>query len=280
MPTGVISFKSGAQTFNAVQIVIPPQPLAASNFLVDNIVVTAVATSQPVSLAAVANSASYGAASVAPGEIVTLFGAGMGPATLAYFALDSNNRVPATLAGARVLFNGVPAPLIYASDKQSAAIVPFEVAGQATAEVRVEYNGNLSAPLTVPVTNTVPGIFAADGSGRGPGAILNSDGSYNSPANPAASGSTIVLFAAGLGQLSPAQPTGSVVSGASLLYPVTVTIGGQTAQIAYSGAAPLAVAGLYQINCVIPAGTASGPASVVVVSDGRPSQPNLTVAVR
>ena len=283
MPMGVISFKAGAQTFNAVEIVIPPQPLAASNFLVDNIVVTAVAAGQPVSLAAVANSAGYAAASLAPGEIVTLFGAGMGPAALAYFALDSNNRVPATLAGARVLFNGFPAPLIYASDKQSAAIVPFEVAGQSTAEIRVEYNGNLSAPVTVPVTNTMPGIFAADGSGRGPGAILNADGSINSPANPAASGSTIVLFAAGLGQLNPAQPNGSVVSGANLpalLYPVTVTIGGRTAQIAYAGPAPQAVAGLYQVNCVVPAGVASGQAPVVVTSDGRQSQPNLTVAVR
>jgi uncharacterized protein (TIGR03437 family) len=207
----------------------------------------------------------------------------MGPASLAYFALDSNNRVPATLAGARVLVSGYPAPLIYASDKQSAAIMPFEVAGQATAEVRVEYNGNLSAPVTVPVTNTMPGIFAADGSGRGPGAIQNSDGSYNSPANPAASGSTIVLFAAGLGQLNPAQPNGSVVSGANLpalLYPVTVTIGGRTAQIAYAGPAPQAVAGLYQVNCVVPAGVASGQAPVVVTSDGRQSQPNLTVAVR
>ncbi len=81
----------------------------------------------------------------------------MGPASLAYFALDPDNRVPVTLAGARVLFNGFPAPLIYASDKRSAAIVPFEVAGQPTAEVRIEYNGILSAPVTVPVTNTMPG---------------------------------------------------------------------------------------------------------------------------
>ena len=65
-----------------------------------------------------------------------------------------------------------------------------------------------------------------------------------------------------------------------LRYPVTVSIGGQNAQIVYSGAAPQAVAGLYQINCVIPAGTPAGPAAVVVTSDGRPSQTGLTVAVK
>jgi uncharacterized protein (TIGR03437 family) len=283
MPMGVLSFKSGSQTFDTVRITIPPQAMAATNFFVDNVAVTTAPSASPVSLSATADSASYAAASIAPGEIVTLFGAGLGPASLACFALDSNNRVPATLAGARVLFNGFPAPLIYVSDQQSAAIVPFEVAGQPTAEIRIEYNGNLSAPMTIPVTNTMPGVFAAGASGRGPGAIQNSDGSYNSPANPAASGSTIVLFAAGLGQLNPAQPNGSVVTGANLpalLYPVTVTIGGQTAQIAYAGPAPQAVAGLYQVNCVVPAGVASGQAPVVVTSGGRQSQPNLTVAIR
>jgi uncharacterized protein (TIGR03437 family) len=66
----------------------------------------------------------------------------------------------------------------------------------------------------------------------------------------------------------------------ALLYPVTVTIGGQTARIAYAGPAPQAVAGLYQINCVVPAGVVSGQAPVVVTSDGRRSQPNLTVTIR
>ena len=284
MPEGVLTFNSGVQTFDEVQIDIPPQPLAASNFVLDNIIVTAVVTTQTVSLAAVTNSASYAVTSVAPGEIVTLFGAGLGPPSLAYFALDSNHNVPTALAGARVLINGLPAPLIYVSDKQSAAIVPFEVSGQPTAQVRAEYNGTVSAPVTVPVTNTMPGIFAADSSGSGPGAILNSDGSLNTPSHPAAPGSIVVLWVAGLGQLVPAQPSGSVVGGSNLpvlLFPVTVTIGGKTApQIAYSGPAPFAIAGLYQINCVVPAGVASGPAPAVVTSDGRQSQPNLTVAVQ
>jgi uncharacterized protein (TIGR03437 family) len=280
----VLTFKStGTQTFNAVQVIIPPQPLAAAGILVDNVVVTGVDLPQTITLDAVTNSASYVTTPVAPGEIVTLFGAGLGPADLAYFALDSQNRVPATLGGARVLFSGFPAPLIYTSDKQSAAIVPFEVQGLAVTVVRVEYGGNASGPYSVAVANTMPGLYAANASGSGGGAILNSDGSLNSAAKPAPAGSTIVLYAAGLGQLDPAQPNGSVVSGANLpalLYPVTVTIGGQTAQIAYAGPAPQAVAGLYQVNCVVPAGVASGQAPVVVTSDGRQSQPNLTVAIR
>jgi uncharacterized protein (TIGR03437 family) len=215
--------------------------------------------------------------------VVTLFGAGMGPSTLAYFTLDANNRIPSSLAGARILFNGNPAPLIYAGDKQSAAIVPFEVENQPEAEIRVEYNGTTSAPVSVPVTNTMPGIFSADGSGSGLGAIQNADGSYNGPGNPAPPGSVVVLYVSGLGQLNPPQPNGSIVAGTDLpvlRYPASVSIGGQPSQVVYSGPAPLAVAGLYQVNCVVPAGLASGPAPVVVTADGRSSQPNLTVSVR
>jgi uncharacterized protein (TIGR03437 family) len=239
-----------------------------------------------VTIGSVTDAASYGASSIAPGEIVTLFGAGMGPPALTAYQFDANGRIPTLLSGVRILFNGSPAPLIYVSDKQSAAIVPFGIANLADAEIRVEYNGNVAASITVPVTNTMPGLFSVNYSGSGQGAIQNADASYNSAANPAAPGSVVVLWVAGLGQLNPAQADGSIVplttvsTLPTLQYPVTVTIGGQPAQIEYQGPAPLAVAGLYQINCVIPPGTPSGPAAVVVMADGRQSQPNLTLAVR
>ena len=246
-------------------------------------VYVAALTPNPVSPTSVNNSASYAFSSIAPGELVALFGSGLGPAVPAHYTLDANNRIPTSLAGVQVLFNGAAAPVIYASDKQINSIVPFELAGQSTAQVVVQYNVQTSAPIAVPVTNTMPGLFSADLSGSGQGAIHNADLTYNSPTNPAPPGSTVVLWATGLGALLPGQPNGSIVGGSSLPvlnYPVTVKIGGQTAQIAYQGPAPLEVAGLYQINCIVPAGVASGPATVTVVADGRPSQTNLTVSIR
>jgi uncharacterized protein (TIGR03437 family) len=112
---------------------------------------------------------------------------------------------------------------------------------------------------------------------------LNEDGSYNSVSNPAAPGSTVVLWMTGMGTLNPAQADGAVVSASDipkLTWPATVSIGGKPAQISYQGPAPLSVAGLYQINCVVPAGTPPGLAAAVVTSDGGQSQPNLTIAVR
>lgn len=235
-----------------------------------------------IAVSAVTNSASYAARSIAPGEIVTLFGTGIGPAALAGFSMDASNHIPAGLANTRILFNGIAAPLIYASDQFSAAIVPFELAGQTEAQVVVEYNGNSSAPFTMPVTNTAPGLFSIDQSGSGLGAVLNADGSVNSMANPAAPGSTIVLWLSGLGPTVPPLGSGSVTprEAPALSYPAAVTIGGQTAQWVYQGPAPLAIAGLYQINCVVPAGLGSGPQLVTVTADGQQSQPNLMVSVQ
>lgn len=242
----------------------------------------AVPASTVTKLAAVMNSASYTSASIAPGEVVTLFGTGMGPAALTAYQLDANHRIATQLAGVQIAFNGFSAPLIYVSDKQSAAVVPFELAGAGSAQVVVQYSGRIAAAVTVPVTNTMPGLFSASQGGSGPGAIQNSDQSYNSAANPAAAGSEIVLWISGLGALTPAPPNGSFVGSPlpSLQFPVTVNIGGAPAQVVYSGPAPTAVAGLYQVNCVIPPGTPSGNAAVTVTADGRSSQPNLMVAVK
>ena len=237
--------------------------------------------SQPT-LSAVTNGASYDTSSVAPGEILALFGAGMGPVTLTTYTLDANNRLPTLLAGTRVLINGTASPLLYTSDKQTAAVVPFGVAGQSTVQVQVEYDGVASAPVTVPVTNTITGIFSADTTGVGPGAILNTDFSYNSADNPAPPGSSILLYVTGLGGLDPLPPDGSIVLDPLpvLSYPPAVTIAGKPATIISAGPVPQSIAGLYQINCVIPADAATGASPVVVTADGRSSQPNLTVAIR
>jgi uncharacterized protein (TIGR03437 family) len=92
-----------------------------------------------------------------------------------------------------------------------------------------------------------------------------------------------VLWLTGLGPLIPTPTDGAIIPAGSLptlQYPVNVSIRGRPAEIQYQGPGPLSVAGLYQINCVIPPGTEPGPADVVVSGDGRLSQANLTVAVQ
>jgi uncharacterized protein (TIGR03437 family) len=57
-------------------------------------------------------------------------------------------------------------------------------------------------------------------------------------------------------------------------------IGGQPAQVQYAGAAPGAIAGLYQINAVIPQGAVSGAQPVSVTVGGASTQASVTVAVQ
>jgi hypothetical protein len=154
----------------------------------------------PPSVTGILNAASYTQVGVAPGEIVTIKGAAMGPKNLVTFAFDSNGRVANQLAGTQVLFDGTPEPLIYTSDMQVSAIVPYQVAGQHVTNVQVVYNGLKSSVVPVQVVGSAPGLFTLDSSGIGQGAILNQDSTVNSFQNPADRGSVVTLYATGEGQ--------------------------------------------------------------------------------
>jgi len=231
---------------------------------------------------AVANAASNAAGTVSPGMIFVAYGAGIGPTTLAGASLDASGKLANAIAGTQILFDGVPAPLVYSSATQVSGIVPYAVANKTTTQVTATYQGQTSAALSVKVGAAVPALFSADFSGSGQGAILNQDGSYNSAANPAAAGSIIVLFGTGEGQTTPAGVDGLVASGTPPKpnQPVTVTIGGRAADVVYEGGAPQAVAGLYQVNVTIPPGASVGNQPVILTVGGVPSASGLTVAVK
>ena len=55
------------------------------------------------------NAASYIGGPVSPGEMVTIFGTGIGPATAAYATTDpATGKLATTIGGVQVLFNGIP----------------------------------------------------------------------------------------------------------------------------------------------------------------------------
>src|ERR1039458_8563849 len=158
----------------------------------------------PVMLSYVTNAADYSKDAVSPGEIVTLFGSGLGPASIATLQV-SNGTVTNTLAGTQVLFDGVAAPMIYSLNGQVSAVVPYAVAGKASTQVQVQYQGVVSNTVTMPVRAATPAIFSLDSTGVGPGAILNQDTSIDSTGNPAARLSVIALYCTGGGVTSPAS---------------------------------------------------------------------------
>lgn len=239
----------------------------------------------PISSAAgVVNAASELGGPVAPGEIVAIYGTGLGPAALANFQISPFGFFESYTGNTSVTFDGIPAALIYSSGGQTAAIVPYSVAGQTSTQMVIAYQGVSSAPVTLPVAPTAPGLFSANISGTGNGAIGNFDASINSPANPAARGSVIVLYGSGEGQTTPAGVDGRIALSVypKPVLPVKVTIGGidATAGIQYAGAAPTLVAGVFQIDVTVPANVPPGAVPVVVTIGQASSQPGLTVSLK
>jgi uncharacterized protein (TIGR03437 family) len=231
-------------------------------------------------VASITNAASYGE-TIAPGEMVVVWGAGMGPEKLASLDVDANGMVTTSSGGVRVLFDGIPAPVVYASAGQCSAVVPYLAGVGPTTHVQVEYQGVRSEPVEVAIAATAPGLFTSDASGKGPGAILNEDGTRNSASAPARAGSVVVLWGTGEGVTDPpgvdGRPAADVLP--RPVAPVTVQIGGVAAVVEYAGAAPGNMPGVFQINARVPA-SVSGTAAVRVTIGGRASQDGVTVAVR
>jgi uncharacterized protein (TIGR03437 family) len=162
-------------------------------------------------------------------------------------------------------FDNVAAPVFYTQYSQVTVQVPYTVAGNATTHMVVLYLGKTAGAADVAVATAAPGLFPQ---------VLNQDGTANSASNPAPRGSTIVLSATGEGLRNDANIAGLPAAApyASPRLPVTLTMGGAIASIAYSGAAPGQV-GILQVNAVVPVGPPSGQVAVVLTVDTASSPP-------
>jgi uncharacterized protein (TIGR03437 family) len=233
-----------------------------------------------ISLNAVANAASELPGPVAPGEIVVLRGSALGPNQLTVSTPGSSGALPPQVAGTRVLFNGVAAPVIYAWEPLVSAIVPYGIA-DGPLQVVVEYLGVQSAPLQVQVAAASPGLFTSDAGGKGQAAALNENGTFNMVSAPAPAGSIVSLFGTGEGLTSPAGVDGKAGS-SPLPRPrlnVQAVIDGQQAEVMYAGGVLGAVAGVMQVDVRVPAGTRAGNVPVSIMVGTVTSQPGVTIAV-
>jgi len=234
-------------------------------------------------ISAVVNAASYAGGPVAPGEMVVIGGSSLAESAPNSLQVTPVGLVANSLGGTEVLFDDFPAPLLYTRTNQVSAIVPYEVSGQTQTLMQVEYRGIRSAPLTLPVAQTSPAIFTLNQSGTGQGAIVNQDGTINGPSNPAARGDVVSIYGTGEGQTLPLGTDGLIVTALDLRQPlqeVTVSIGGQNAEVLYAGSGGDGVAGLLQVNARIPLGITSGSAVPVAIFVGGSSQAGVTMAVQ
>ncbi len=220
-----------------------------------NIPVTfVVGSSNAITINGVANAASYGSAA-APGMYLYVAGDNLAPTTQLAALLP----LPLSLAGVSATVNGITAPLYYVLPKQIVVQIPYE-AGAGPAVLAVNNNG-LVAFYRFQISVTAPGIFTAPDLSVAP----------NSSGKP---GDTLLAFITGDGDLTPTLATGAAPASTTALsrlpksrQPLTLTVGGVAATVSFYGV-PSGLAGVTQINFVVPATVPAGVQDVVVTVGG------------
>jgi uncharacterized protein (TIGR03437 family) len=218
-----------------------------------------------VTIAGLTNAASFQPV-FAPGMIMSVFGNQLAPSV----EFAAGIPLPLTLAGVSATVNGIPAPLYYISPGLLNIQIPYETSA-GPAVLGVNNNGQV-ASFVFNVTASAPGIFTGAHSALVPFAT-------------AKSGDTLPLYLTGAGDVSPAVATGAspfFATPVNLLpaprLPITLAIGGIDAQIAFAGIPP-GVAGITQVNFVVPRSTPPGLQPVVISVGGLHSATAfLTVA--
>jgi uncharacterized protein (TIGR03437 family) len=215
--------------------------LAEANFALSQ---TAVSNAGPAQISCIVDAANDARASVvAPYQLLTLFGSGLGPEA----GVSATNNSTTSLGGVTVRFEDTPAPLLYVSSSQINVAVPSGVLEQNGVgsvnftTMQVSVNGVAGPSRELPVTASVPSLFAnltgTISSCEISGIIyfsaftdfaVNADGTVNSCSHPAKSGSVLSFFLNGMGVLS---SDGSMEAWLPSTIPIAVTMGQWSAEV-------------------------------------------------
>jgi len=224
--------------------------------------------------------------SVAPGDYVAIFGASLGPTP--GVRADATQTLPTSLGPTSVTFDGVAAPLFYASNYFVAVQAPFTLNSGANTQIAVVTPSGTSANVPLTVVAAKPGILTYQANGTGQARAINQDGTPNgdpsliSSEKPAPAGSFIAVYATGLGAVNPPIVAGTpppIDTLSTTVATVTANIGGQDATVLWAGAAPTQT-GVYQVNVVVPATARSGANRLVLTAAGNSSQGEVTIQVQ
>jgi uncharacterized protein (TIGR03437 family) len=229
----------------------------------------------PPAIKAVVNAAD-GNKPVAPGGLISVYGANMAPVNMATKELP----LPTAIAESCLMVNGIPVPMLFVSTGQINGQLPFNVDGNATMTLHTP--GGVSDNFNFSVLPTAPSVFRSGIAGPMTGlatVVRADDGELVTPTNPIHYNDTIVIYATGLGRTSPAVDSGVPAPTdqlSSAVVPLSVTLGGRDLTVLFAGLAPGGV-GLYQINATVPGGITQGLEIPLVITQGGNS---TTLSVR
>jgi uncharacterized protein (TIGR03437 family) len=231
-------------------------------------------SAQTYPLACAGNAASYSTGAISPGELVTLFGTGLGREQGVAPQSTLRSPYPTQAGNVEVTFDGTPAPLMWVQDAQINAVAPWSLTAGQNTQLCVSYNSVPTNCLTLPVAQTAPGVFTVDGTYA---LAVNQDGTINSAGHPAPARSIVSIWATGLGPITPAQADGALIDlplpsnvlaaqvGTEMPMGFQWTKVFQPYPVTYAGPAPYLVAGESQINFQVPS-SSQDPTQLVVGS--------------
>lgn len=238
----------------------------------------------PAALAAV--NAASSQQGLAPGSIAALYGTNLaGTTELA----SSTPPLPYTLGGTTLTLPNSPVALFYVSSLQIDFQVPFMPVFGSTQTTLTLNQGQLTSTFNITLVPFAPALFTTNSQGTGQAAaVIGATGELAAPtgafpgSRPADRGEIVALFCTGLGNVNhppdPGAPAQSKPLSHTMAAP-TVTVGGQTAPVPFSGLAPGYV-GLYQVNIQIPDAAPSGAAVPITLSIGGVLSNTATIAVQ
>jgi uncharacterized protein (TIGR03118 family) len=233
------------------------------------------------SITSAANAAG-GVTGIASNAFISIYGANLAPITRNWTNSDfSGTNLPTSLDGVSVTINGKPGFVYYISPKQIDVLTPVDTA-TGSVPIVVTDNGLVSASMTATMNAFSPAFFLLKdnlsvAALHSSGAIVGATTLYAGASTPASPGETITIFGTGFGPTNPAITNGAIVAAPQTVVTApTVTIGGVTATVVYTG---LVSAGVYQLNVIVPAGAAAGNAPIVATVGGVSSSATAIVTL-
>ncbi len=236
-----------------------------------------------VTAGGVVNAASFAPqAPLAPGTLISVFGSQLSQSVAGASTLP----LPMDLGGSSLFIAGTQAPLLYASNGQLNAMIPYGIQVNAGQQFVISRGSSLSVAQGLAIAAASPGIFTLDGSGKGQGDVFVAHSDFtqtlSDAGHPATAGDFVVIYCTGLGEVTPTLTAGMPAPLDRLsptVNPVTVSIGGVKAAVQFAGLTP-GFAGLYQVNVIVPAGVTPGASVVVSISEAGQLSSPVTMAVR
>lgn len=241
----------------------------------------------------------YAPRAISPSGVVSTAGFGLSPSPgglLSVYGINLNGDsitsaggfpLPPILGGASVLINGTQLPMLSVSPWQMNAQLPQETPAQSASFQVLFADGAITPPEAAGIVTAAPALFV--GQEQRIGVTVYQAAAFHAGTatlvdddHPAHAGEALEMYGTGLGTTDPAVPAGQPSPAspvATARVQPSVQIGGVAARVLFAGLTP-GLAGVYQVNIVVPGGLKPGRYGVSLQSDGANTGAPGTIAVQ